>query len=39
MEWQTKKKLTSNIKNCGYHPRNKYTKKGKLNVRATLIEW
>ena len=26
-------------KSCGYTPRNKYTKKGKLNIRANRIEW
>ncbi len=26
-------------KSCGYVPRNKYTKKGKLNIRANRIEW
>ncbi len=39
IEWKTKKKLIPNSKSCGYQPRNKYTKKGKLNVRATRIEW
>jgi len=26
-------------KSCGYIPRNKYTKKGKLNIRVNRIEW
>jgi len=26
-------------KSCGYVPRNKYTKKGKLNIRANRVEW
>lgn len=24
---------------CGYRPRNEYTKKGKVNIRARRIEW
>lgn len=26
-------------KSCGYTPRNEYTKKGKINIRARRIEW
>jgi len=26
-------------KSCGYIPRNKFTKKGKINERANRIEW
>ena len=25
--------------NCGYEPRNEFTKKGKVNKRAKRIEW
>ncbi len=28
-----------NKRSCGYTPRNTYTKKGKVNVRANRIEW
>jgi len=33
------KKNMIDKKSCGYIPRNKYTKKGKFNVRANRIEW
>jgi len=33
------KKNMIDKKSCGYVPRNKYTKKGKLNIRANRIEW
>ena len=33
------KKNMIDKKSCGYIPRNKYTKKGKLNIRANRIEW
>lgn len=33
------KKNMIDKRSCGYVPRNKYTKKGKLNVRANRIEW
>jgi len=33
------KKNMIDKKSCGYIPRNKYTKKGKVNQRANRIEW
>jgi len=33
------KKNMIDKRSCGYIPRNKYTKKGKLNIRANRIEW
>ena len=38
IEWQSKKKLISVSNNCGYEPRNEFTKKGKVNKRAKRIE-
>lgn len=37
--WESKKKLVPNASNCSYEPRNKLTKKGKVNKRAKRIEW
>ena len=37
--WETKKKLIPEPSNCGYTPRNEFTKKGKVNKRAKRIEW
>ena len=39
IKWKTKKKLIPVSSNCGYSPRNKLTKKGKINKRANRIEW
>jgi len=39
IEWQSKKKLIPLPSSCGYEPRNEFTKKGKVNVRAKRIEW
>lgn len=36
--YQNKKNMIDK-KSCEYIPRNKYTKKGKLNIRANRIEW
>ena len=34
-----KKKNMIDRSSCGYIPRNEYTKKGKINIRARRIEW
>ncbi|MBQ4836023.1 endonuclease [Pseudoalteromonas luteoviolacea] len=39
IEWQSKKKLVPSTDNCGYAPRNEFTKKGNVNQRAQRIEW
>lgn len=33
------KRLVPETEACGYEPRNQFTKKGKVNVRALRIEW
>ena len=37
--YKKKNKNMINNKQCGYIPKNKFTKKGKLNKRARRIEW
>ena len=36
---ENQKKLVPATENCGYAPRNEFTKKGKVNKRAQRIEW
>ena len=39
IEWLSKKKLVPSTKDCGYTPRNEFTRKGNINERAKRIEW
>ena len=39
IKWKSAKKLVPISTNCGYKPRNEFTKKGKINKRAKRIEW